>query len=83
MLPFIFRYEHINYARWVTVYLADMSVLPSEVLHELQEGNVEVKRTDRRFNQVSADRSTEWLNAIGRQSGGLVDITRAKTDNGR
>ena len=72
MLPFIFRYDHVNYARWVTVYLADKSVLPPEVLHDIQEGNVEVKRTDRRFNQVLADRSTEWLNAIGRKSGGLV-----------
>ena len=59
MLPFIFRYDHVNYARWVTVYLADKSVLPPEFLHDIQEGNFEVKRTDRRFNQVSADRSTE------------------------
>ena len=64
MLPFLFRYDHVNYAIWVTVYLADMLVLPPEVLHEFQEGNVEVKRADRHFNQVSADRSTKWLNAI-------------------
>ena len=28
-----------------------------------------VKRTDWRFNQVSADQRTEWLNAIGKKSG--------------
>ena len=50
-----------------TVYLADKSVLPPEVVHDIQEGNFEVKRTDRRFNLVSAGRSTEWLNAIGRK----------------
>ena len=77
MLPFLFRYDHVNYARWVTVYLADKSVLPAEVVHDIQEGNFEVKRTDRRFNRVSADRSTVWLNAIERKSGGLVGITRA------
>ena len=76
MLPFLFRYDHVSYARWGTVYLADMSVLPTEVLHEFQEGNVVVKRTDRRFNQVSADQCTEWLNTIGNKSGGLVGITR-------
>ena len=59
MLTFLFRYNHVNYAIWGTVYLADMSVLPPEVLHEFQEGNVVVKRTDRRFNQVSADQCTE------------------------
>ena len=72
MLPFHFRYDHVNYAIWITVYLADNSVLPPVVLHDIQEGNFEIKRTDRRFSQVSADRSTEWLNAIGRKSGGIV-----------
>ena len=44
--------------------------------HEFQEGNCVVKRTVRRFNQVSAGQSTEWLNAIGKKSGGLVCISR-------
>ena len=65
MLPFLFRYDPVNYARWVTEYLADMSVLPPEVLYEFHEGNFDVTRTDRRFNQVSADRSTKWLSATG------------------
>ena len=75
MLPFFFRYDHINFARWGSVYLAEMSDLPQEVLHEFQEGNFVVKRTDRQFNQVSADQSTEWLNATGEKSGGLIGIT--------
>ena len=53
-----------------------MSVLPPEIRHAFQEGNFVVKRTYRRFNQVSADQSTEWLNAIGNKSVGLVGITR-------
>ena len=76
MLPFLFRYDHVNYARWGTVYLAEMLVLPPEVLREFQEGNFVVKRSNRNFNQVSADQSTEWLNATGKKSGGLVGITR-------
>ena len=44
-------------------------------MDKFQERNFVVKRTDRSFNQVSADQSTEWLNAIGKKSGGLVDIT--------
>ena len=39
MLPFFFWYDHINYARWGSVYLAEMSDLPQEVLYEFQEGN--------------------------------------------
>ena len=83
MLPFLFRYNHVNYARWGTVYLTYMSVLPPEVLHEFQEGNVVVKRRDRRFNQVSADQCTEWLNTIGNKSGGLVGITRVASAHSR
>ncbi|KAK5936226.1 hypothetical protein CgunFtcFv8_027647 [Champsocephalus gunnari] len=52
MLPFFFRYVHINNARWGTVYLAEMSALPPEILLEFQKGNFLVKRSDRRFNQV-------------------------------
>ena len=74
MLPYFFRYDHVNYARWGTVYLAEMSTLPPEVLLEFQEGNFVVKRTERRFNQVSADQRTEWLNATGKKSVGLVGI---------
>ena len=67
MLPFFFRYDHVNYARWGSVYIAEMSDLPPEVLLEFQKGNFVVKQSDRRFNQVSADQSTEWLNATGKK----------------
>ena len=76
MLSFLFRYDHVNYARWGTLYLAEMSVLPPEVLNEFQEGNCVIKHTDQRFSQVSAGQSTEWLNAIRKKSGGLVGISR-------
>ena len=60
-----------------------MSALPPEILVEFQKGNFVVKRSDRRFNQVSADHSTEWLNATGKKSGGLVGITRIATSLSR
>jgi len=58
------------------MYLADISVLPPEVLLEFQEGNFVVKQPYRRFNQVSADKSTEWLHATGKNSMALVGIIR-------
>ena len=64
MLPFFFRYDHVNYSRWGTVYLAEMAKLPQSVLHEFQQGHFVVKHANRRFNQGSPDHSTEWLNAI-------------------
>ena len=29
MTPYMFAYDHTNYARWMSVYLCDMRLLPS------------------------------------------------------
>lgn len=76
MLPWFFRYDHTNYARWGSVYLADRHQLPPEVLAEFQQGNFVVKRSGGTFNQVDPDQSQEWLNATGKKGGGIVGITR-------
>ena len=76
MLPFFFRYDHVKYARWGTVYLFEMAQLPPDILHEFQHGHIVIKQTNRLFNQVSPDQSTQWLNATGQKSGGLVGITK-------
>ena len=39
MLPYFMRYDHLNYARWGPVYLAEMHQLPEPVLSEFQRGN--------------------------------------------
>ena len=53
ILPFFFRYDHVNYARWGTVYLAEMAQLPPDILREFQLGNFVVKHSKRRFNHIS------------------------------
>ena len=83
MLPFFFRYDHTHYARWGTIYLAEMNCLPPEVLQEFQAGNFVVKESGRKFNQVSPDHSQEWLNGTGKKSGGIVGITRNISALGR
>ena len=76
MLPWFFRYDHTNYARWGSVYLADCHQLPIELLSEFQDGNFVVKRSAGTFNQVDPGQSQEWLNATGKKGGGIVGITR-------
>ena len=58
MLPYFFRYDHLNYARWGSVYIAEMEQLPKEVLEEFKKGNFVVKWNESKFNQVSPDQST-------------------------
>ena len=72
----IFRYDHVNYAQWGTVYLAEMAQLLPDILREFQQGTFVVKHANRRFKQVSTDHSTEWLNATGKKSVVLDGITK-------
>lgn len=76
MLPYFMRYNHTNYARWGTVYLNDMHQLSQEVKKEFDAGNFVIKRTPHRFNQVDPDQSQEWLNAVGKNGGGIIGITK-------
>ena len=62
--------------RWGSVYLADMRRLPSEVEEEFLAGNFVVKWTNRIFSEVDPDHALEWLNCVGKESGGIVGITR-------
>ncbi|XP_063763531.1 uncharacterized protein LOC134880508 [Eleginops maclovinus] len=40
MLPYFMRYDHLNYARWGPVYIAEMHQLPEPVLSEFQEATL-------------------------------------------
>ena len=79
MLPFFMRYDHINYARWGAIYIAEMQQLPAGVEAEFQLGNFVVKRSAQRFSQVDPDQSQEWLNGTGKKGGGIVGITKTPT----
>ena len=37
MLPYFFRYDHTNYAKWGIVYLAEMNMLPQQTLNSGRE----------------------------------------------
>ena len=74
MLPYFFRYEHVNYARWGTVYLAEMSTLPPEVLFGVS-GRQLRSETNRTTLQAGLSRPKHRM-ATWTKSGDLVGITR-------
>lgn len=79
ILPWLTIYDHTNYARWGPVYLAEMKALQStapEIYAEFTAGNFVVKRSRRRFNQISADHATEWINRMCKLQNGIIGITR-------
>ena len=76
MLPYFMRYDHLNYARWGPVYLAEMHQLPETVASEFRKGNFVVKRSAQRYNQVDPDQAMEWINGTGKKGGGIIGITK-------
>ena len=86
MLPWLTIYDHVNYARWGPVYLADMTGLAQtapEVQEEFLAGNFVVKRHAGRFNEVSVDQATEWVNKVCELSKGIIGIPRNDTARDR
>ena len=75
MLPYFMRYDHLNYAKSVPVFIADMMTLPEEVHSKFLQGDFVVKRSNDKFNQVDADYAQEWIVGTGKESGGVVGIT--------
>ena len=51
-------------------------VTAPEVYAEFMQRNFVVKRTKRRFNQVTADQATEWINKPCKMQNGIIGITR-------
>ena len=79
MLPFFYYYDHYNYAKWGAIYIAEIKNLPAEIEEEFKQGNIVVKRSGRRFNQVDADQKQEWLNETGKIGCSIVRITQDTT----
>lgn len=86
MLPWFALYDHYNYTRWGSVYLADMKALPSsapEVFREFVAGKFSVKRTDGKFRQIATDQALEHVNRIAKVSGGIVGIAHLDSSRDR
>ena len=82
MLPWMTVYDHTNYARWGTMYLAEIKSLETSqpIIHpRFMNGNFVVRHGKGRFNQVSIDQATEWQNRICKISNGIFMITRNDT----
>ena len=62
MIPYMFAYDHTNYARWMSVYLCDMRLLPSiapSVQMESEAGSHSVNLSANSFNMVWTDMALE------------------------
>ena len=83
MLPWYFAYDHVNYARYLPVYLIHMIQLPEthpEAQLMLQNGEFGVQRTtEHGFAQLPIDQTIEQtLNRSTKTKGGIVGFSLKK-----
>lgn len=77
MLPYIALYDHGNYLKSLSVYIADMHQLPAEVEAGFRSGDFTVLRTKKKFCQVDPDHAQEWVvGTCKSSSGGILGITQ-------
>ena len=65
-LPWIFVFDHVHYARWLTIHHYDMEMLNETnpaIYEEFDTNrNFTVKRTQNRFSSMALDQRHEQLN---------------------
>ncbi|XP_068240057.1 uncharacterized protein [Palaemon carinicauda] len=77
MVASFMRYDHQKYAKWGSIYIAEMKCLPSAVLTRFETDGYGVQwRDEASFTSVDVDHATEWVNAAAKTSGGLSTITQ-------
>ena len=79
MTPYMFAYDHTNYAKSRSVYLCDMRLLPisaPSVLMEFEAGSHSVNRSANPFNMVWTDMALEQSeNKDTKTLGGIVGFS--------
>ena len=80
MLPHFFRYDHVNYARWGTVYLAEMSTLPprsTSCEHTIKQ----VSGTKHTYHVLIFRLTLKWDGCTWRQASPTAPISPADTES--
>ena len=80
MLPWMFSYDKTNYARYLTLYRCEMTVLPEshpQAFRALQQGQFVVQRSHGgTFSQVPVDQTIEQtLNRDTKTKDGIIGIS--------
>ena len=81
MLPWFFAFDHQHYARWLSVLVYDMVLLPTthpSILEEFLVGGFVINKTGSPFSSIAVDHAHEQNNAIVKGNGGAMGLTELK-----
>ena len=71
LLPFVFIFDRVNYARWLSVHVHELSTLRDvhpDVYAEFVRGNFVVQKSNRKFSTIGLDHAHEQSNKILKQT---------------
>jgi len=74
LAPWFFALDHVNYARWLPIFIRDMKSLPDEVKDDFHRNWV-ITKTNKKFSSIPIDQAHEQNNAIVKGLGGVVGLT--------
>ena len=78
LMPWVFALDHVNYARWLSIHIRDMSSLPNvlpSIYREFSSGRFVAHKTMRPFSAIALDQAHEQVNAMVKGDGGAVGLT--------
>ena len=75
MLSRAFALDHINYPRWISVFICDLkSLYGKDVYNEFCKGHFTVKKSNRAFFSIGEDHAHEQNNKIMKGDSGAIGI---------
>ena len=77
ILPWTFSLDHINYARWMSVFLEDLKSLPlnkQAAFQEFCKGKFTISKTNRKFSNIAEDHAHEQNNKVIKDDGGAIGL---------
>ena len=78
IVPWMFAFDHTNYARWLPIHIKDMVQLKERVpsvYEEFNKGNFVVQKSTHVFSTMAMDQAHEQMNDLIKGDGGVIGIT--------
>ena len=84
LLSRFFLFNHIHYARWMTVHWFDLYHLEStfpDVFEQFSKGNFSFQKSNREFSRMGLDQIHEQNNRVIKGSGGASALLNKEDDS--
>ena len=77
IVPWMFAFDHTHYARWMSIFINDLKLLPSRhstIYEEFCKGDFTVQKSRKLFSSMAEDQAHEQNNKLVKIDGGAIGI---------